>query len=96
MELRKKIDDTCKIIDEIADLFYMQKINEGYVKMQKFIDDVTLITDSLENINQKYNEKILHMLGDTLNAMEEKDVVLLSDILNYDFKELLIQIEGEV
>ena len=96
--LKKKLDIALQSIDETTDLFYQNKVNEGY---KQFEETLTVLTDTVNEIfNYKSQghelgieeSKLIEVLTKAMNAMEEKDALLLSDILSYELKELFQQI----
>lgn len=100
--LKKKIVIAKQSIDETTDLFYQNKTNEGY---KRFEDTITVLTDTINNIfeykNQGYDigieePHLVEVLTNAMNAMEEKDALLLSDILNYELKELFEQVDETI
>ena len=66
-------------IEEIVDLFYQQKEHEGYEKLGNLLGELILISRPL------FSEKLLM----AMTALENRDVVLLADILNYEIKPML-------
>lgn len=78
-------------IDEIADLFYMQRNNEAYNKLNGALVQISdilfkLSVDKDIAIRVDIN-KLNEVLHDAMNAMEKKDSVLLADILQYELVE---------
>jgi len=96
-----KLDDVIQTIDLNTDLFYQNKINEGYSCLDKTLGK---ISEAIEEII-KYQassgqdiqgDKIIKILTEALKALEKKDSLLLADILQYDLKELLVEIRNEL
>lgn len=91
--MKNSIEATINSIDEVTELFYQQKDKEGYVKFEETLNFLVLILDSMENDkegnfnidHQGFNEKLV----EAMKALEEKDTVLLADILKYEISEML-------
>jgi len=79
-----------------AKLFYQQNIKEGYSKLEYTIDVLSKIIDAI-NIDEEEGKQLIknsfnNILKEALQAMEQGDTILLSDILQYDLKELIEQV----
>ena len=80
-------------IEEVTDLLYKQKNNEGYALLNSALINVTAAIDQLfaykiENNSLNIDEnKLISNLTEAMHAMEEKDTVLLADILQYEIVE---------
>jgi len=85
---KKAIED----IDELTMLFYQQKNQEGYAKLD---DTLTSISNAVDFIGRYPNqvsypmEHINEILNAAMASLEKKDVILLSDILLYELKTYL-------
>lgn len=93
LEIKKEIQEVNKKIDEIVELFYQQKNEEAYGKLNIALADFIYI---IEMIQKQGNEKAQENAGDlndalkqALEAMEQKDNILLADILKYEVMEKL-------
>ncbi len=70
-----------ELIIQTSRLLYQNKVEEGYAKMKE------VFTHIISYMNSQSPEKIMVMnqvLSEALKAMEEKDAVLLADILRYE------------
>lgn len=87
--------NTLNLIHNNTELFYQQKKSEGYAMMQQTVEKITEIVNVLHNYKEVHQElpydevQVLSSLSEVVEAMENKDTVLLSDILEYDFVEYL-------
>lgn len=99
--IRGKIDDAIQIIDYNTDLFYQNKIEEGY----KHLDNTLVkISDAIEEVIRYQNdsgqdiqgEKVVGILTEAMKALEMKDALLLADILQYDLKEILEDVRNDL
>ena len=70
-----------ELIIQTSRLLYQNKVEEGYAKMNEVFAHI------ISYMNGLPQEKIMVMnqvLSAALKAMEEKDAVLLADILRYE------------
>ena len=74
-------------IDKIAELLYQEKKDEAYVGIQGLIPKLMEYTSNIQDGEQQ--QKLLAVLGNALEAMEQEDLTLLADILQYDLAEEL-------
>ncbi len=99
---KKVIVDAIQIVRETTELFYQQKIQEGYTKMQDAIAGIMQVVDVLHEYKSVHEEfsldenRIVGSLTEAMNAMETGDTVLLADILEYDFIEYLQELSSEL
>lgn len=92
------ITDAIKSIEENTSLFYQQKNKEAYEMLNNTIE--LLIKTSNGILNSQIDKSGLFIdeqelntiLGNAMNAIENGDSILLSDILCFDLKPLLEQI----
>lgn len=79
-------------IEELTNCFYQQKIEEGYEKLDNLYPFLLSIIDELNKLNELENKNefsenlsnILNKLKETMLALENKDIILLSDIMKYE------------
>lgn len=95
METNVLIDKITEQIEEVSDLFYQHKDHEGYVKLNDTISYLLELAEQLKKLVAEQpqlclnEQEFLSVLNEALTALEEKDTVLLSDILQYDLTEQL-------
>lgn len=98
-QIRKNIRDVIDIIQSTTELFYQQKTAEGYAAMDQTIGAIGQVVESLHQYKQTeegfdFDEaRVAASLTEALEAMEQKDTVLLADVLEYDFVEYLKELE---
>lgn len=96
------VQNTVKTVRETTELFYQQKTQEGYVKMQDTLNSILNAVDTLHAYKVSHEEfpleeqRLVNALTDAMNAMEEADTVLLADILEYDFAEYLQELAEQM
>ena len=78
-ELSKK--QIIEYIEELSDKFYQNKVQEGVCQLPKLIQILTNIASRLNIENQN---EYLNLLKNVLEAMEEKEYIMLADILVFD------------
>lgn len=94
-ELKEQIQQIEQQIDVVSELFYQQKTTEGYNQLEGIIVNVANVIDAvyaskpddaaaMEKIN-----KLTAVLQETMQAMQEKDTILLADMLKYEILEQL-------
>lgn len=91
-ELVKK---SIKDVEEVIELFYQQKLQEALNKFESVLGEMMTAIDALftyksENKGFQFDEiKLTNTLKDAMGALEEGDMVLLADILQYDYLEYM-------
>ena len=86
-------------IRQVADCFYQQKFQDGYRELVGIIDDIAavlIIIDPYKDrpeISEDYL-KLSNLLQEILAAMEQKDTVLMADILSYDIMDVMEKIRN--
>lgn len=76
-----------KEIERIAELLYQEKKDDAYTGIGALIPMLMKYTDDIQDEEKK--EQLTGVLGSALDAMEQEDLTLLADILQYDFAEEL-------
>lgn len=89
-------------IKEIIDLFYQQKDGVALKKFEVAIGEMMSSMDALvsyKNENNGFNfdeSKIMNTLTEAMNALQDGDLVLLADILQYDFLEYMQELSDQM
>lgn len=86
-------------IDEIVNLFYRQQEDEGFTALNKLWDKLEEIIIVLSSINlpderSKAISEINDLLARLLTAIEKKDIIIITDILKYEFINYLRNLEN--
>lgn len=94
MNLKERMINIIDKINETSALFYQGFKLEGYQELENVIVNLLSLTEELTHFEQERLELISigelnACLMSCVEAMEQSDVVLISDILNYDLKEIL-------
>lgn len=88
-ELKDLLNEMINDIEEITDLFYQQQVIKGNEKMIPFIQKMTKAVDQMAIIDGFDSDALLEKLKEALDAMEDKDYVLLGDLMQYEIAEQL-------
>lgn len=98
VELGAILEESIQSIEETTMMFYQQKIEEGYKLLE---NTLTLLTNTMNCIFNYINdgndigvnqEKLIEVLVKAMKSIEVKDIILFSDILQYELKELFEEI----
>ena len=95
MTIRDLVRKSINAIDATSGLFYQQNIQEGYSQLEKTLAIISELAHSLYITEEDDEELPIDcnnfnaILTDVMNAMEQKDTILMADILQYDLKSLL-------
>ena len=82
-----------------ADCFYQQKFQDGYRELVGIIDDIAAVLIIINpykdrpDIAEDYL-RLSNLLQEILGAMEQKDTVLMADILSYDIMDVMEKIRN--
>ncbi|MDF2472549.1 MAG: hypothetical protein K0R21_331 [Anaerocolumna sp.] len=97
-EIKVKVEEAITSIEQVTELFYQNQIKAGYEQLEKTILILVTTVDELYAYKSLGNEigvkemQLNEVLTQAVNAMESKDSLLLSDILQYELKELFNKI----
>ena len=89
------VKNTLEELKENVDLFYQQKTGEALKGFDSVLGKVLHLVDTLFSYKEEHDDfaldedKIKETLTEAMNALEEKDMILLADIIQYDFVEYL-------
>lgn len=90
--LKEQIQNTVRRINEVTELLYQKKNNEAFSRFDDVLLMLASLAEEIFSANEVVSEEkasFLKLLKEAMNAMENKDFILLSDILQYDIIELL-------
>lgn len=94
-QLRDDIKDTMQVLKKIAALLYQQKAQEGYAELDAALQCLLLTVSRMaayqkDKENKIIDEELMNIaLNEALKAIEQKDIVLLADILIFELNGLL-------
>ena len=90
IQLKESIEEIMNQIKETAELLYQQKYAGAYQKLDKLLIDFVDIIDNIYaykkngDLDTDSTGRLTEMLKVALCALENKDYVLLADVLQYD------------
>lgn len=90
--LKDHIQDTVEQINKVTELLYQKNNNEAFGRFNDVLTMLATLTDEIfssDEVAQEIKSSFLEYLKEAMNAMENKDFILLSDILQYDIIEHL-------
>ncbi len=96
------VEKSVKEVEEVVELFYQQKLQEALDKFETTISGMmtaidTLFTFRAEHEGFVFDEvKITNTLKEAMEALQNMDMVLLADILQYDYLEYMQEILGNM
>lgn len=71
-------------IEATSTCFYQQKVKEGYEYLDETLKCIALGVEYI--VAQDVNNKVIGILLYAMKALEDRDTILLSDIILYDLK----------
>jgi replicative DNA helicase len=97
MNLKSEIFEVLQSIEHTTTLFYQQKNQEGYQALDRTLNSMIQSIDQIYRY-QKENNKIYieenelnTVLGKAMTAIQQGDMILLSDILIFELEHMLLQ-----
>lgn len=84
--MTKETRDILDRMDSIADMFYQNQSKRGLELLPQLVADLTAIAPG---IAPEYSKRFMNAIRCLMECMEQKDYVLLADILIYEVKEVL-------
>lgn len=100
--LKEEIQALSLKISAVTDYFYQQKMSEAYQGMELLLASLTSMVANLSSYQKEQKEfsykqqDLLKILKEAMQALEEKDAVLLADILEYELKAFLESLESQL
>lgn len=94
--------EAMQAIEETTTLFYQQKNQEGYQLLNHTLTVLIQVVNEIFTIKQENNtidideQKLNLVLGDAMVAIEQKDTILLSDLLNFDLRIILEKLSKQL
>ena len=99
---KEKMQQTIQAIDEVVDLFYQQRLKQALDQLDGVIQDIMGTVDGLFQYREAHQEfaldekRLTGTLTEAMQALEDQDLVMLADVLQYEFKEYLEELEGQM
>ena len=93
--IREQIAQNINEINEVVEMFYQQKAQEAYAQLDLVLGNLLAAIDATVAYQQEHSELEIDVNGltealkEALSAMEEKDAILMADVLKYEVVEKL-------
>ena len=93
--IKEKIEQSINEINEVVEMFYQQKTQEAYTKLDPVLGNLLAAIDAAVAYQQEHSEieidvnGLTEALKEALSAIEEKDAILMADVLKYEVIEKL-------
>lgn len=93
--LKYSIVEARKVMKQTTYLFYQQKNKEGFQKLDYTLNALLQVVNEIINFQSGNNEKLVEeqilnvVLTEAMKAIEQKDTILLADILTYEIDDML-------
>lgn len=90
---KELVKETLQQIGQNMELFYQQKSSEALVEFQQVLGKMVTMVDTLFAYRDAHTdfsldeERLKNSLTDAMNAMDDGDLILLADVIQYDFVE---------
>lgn len=93
--VKKNICEAIEVIDFTSDLFYQQKKEDGLKALNTVLEKLMYAANEIfaeepSEQDQELKEYFNHLLTMTMKALEKNDMILFSDILQFEIKEFLL------
>lgn len=92
---KELVNKVLEDVKESIELFYQQKTGEALQQFGAVLDKIMTMVDTLFQYKEEHSEfaldeeKVKTSLTEALAALEEKDMILFADIIQYDFVEYI-------
>lgn len=94
-QIKQQIQQNISEIDGVVELFYQQKTQEAYGQLDQVLGKLMAVIEAAVTYQQEHTEVEIDINGltealkEALAAMEEKDAILMADVLKYEVIEKL-------
>ena len=100
-DLKQALEQLTTAIQTTTELFYTQHEAEGYQAFGMLLGPMSTVLDKLfaahgAGVIELDEQELLRLLTEAMNAMEQRDGVLLADILQYDFLDQMEQMKNQL
>lgn len=92
-DIKKNIQERIQSLDAIAELFYQQQDKKGMEELSAELPRLVTVIDEMYLYKQEHEEmqfkdtEIQEALQQMLSSMEQKDYILLADVIKYEIIE---------
>lgn len=88
--IRGQLENNISEINEVVEMFYQQKTQAAYAQLDLVLGNMLATIDAVVMYQQKHSDKEIDVNGltealkEALSAIEEKDAILMADVLKYE------------
>lgn len=99
-KLHEEFQAIISSIDQTTDLFYQQKNEDGFVKLEHLLSLLTQTSNRIREHGEEGHDigidviRMNQILDEAMHALESTDMILFSDILQYELKDLFSRAAG--
>ncbi len=92
--LQEYLERVLGSLNELSRRFYANPNQEAWVLLADFLEGLEFLQNSLSRIGGRYLDdgRFVRMLQELLQAMENQDSVSVADLLAYEWKEWLLEV----
>lgn len=93
--IKQQIEQNIEEVDAVVELFYQQKTQEAYSQLDSVLGKLMAVIEMVAAYQQEHTEVEIDITGltdalkEALSAMEERDAILMADVLKYEVIEKL-------
>lgn len=93
---KNSLCNAIEIINTTTDLFYQQKKEEGFKLLDKLFENIIYAVDEIFNCDSiegkdELKNQFNQLLIKAMKNLENNDIILLADVLNFELKEFLLE-----
>ncbi|TAH69447.1 MAG: hypothetical protein EWM47_07045 [Anaerolineaceae bacterium] len=93
-DIKDLLREAIASIERTTGLFYQQNTREGYTNLEQTLGSLSQLADLINTADSIDKDSLFishfnDILKEALQALEQSDTILFSDILQYSLKELL-------
>lgn len=95
---KELVSKSVKEVEEVVELFYQQKLQEALAKFEPALGEMMTAIDTIFTYRAEHDGfeiddvKLTNTLKEAMAALQDGDMVLLADILQYDYIEYMQEI----
>lgn len=93
--IKQQIEQNIEEIDAVVEMFYQQKTQDAYIQMDQVLGKLMTTIEAVMAYQQEHEgveidvSVLTEALKEALSAMEERDAILMADVLKYEVNEKL-------
>ena len=93
--IKQQIEQNIEEIDAVVEMFYQQKTQEAYSQLDQVLGKLMTVIEMVAVYQQEHMDAEIDVTGltealkEALSAMEERDAILMADVLKYEVIEKL-------